>query len=43
MVKKYGAAKVKGKDVHHKDRNANNNSLGNLSLRSKKANRSDNS
>jgi|TARA_R110000744_G_scaffold79042_2_gene155411 hypothetical protein len=43
MVKKYGEAKVRGKDVHHKDRNANNNALSNLSLRSKKANRSDNS
>ena len=31
-----------GKDVHHKDGNPQNNSYANLSIRSRKGNRSDN-
>tara|TARA_R100000781_G_scaffold34086_1_gene24642 strand:+ start:419 stop:649 length:231 start_codon:yes stop_codon:yes gene_type:complete len=33
---------VKGRDVHHKDGNPNNNSLSNLSIASKSYNRSKN-
>ena len=39
LITKHGAAALKGKDVDHKDRNANNNSASNLRVRSQKANR----
>lgn len=41
MIQKHGKAKLKGKDVHHKDHNTRNNRPSNLSIRSVKANRSD--
>jgi len=41
-IKKYGKARLKGKDVDHKDRNPMNNSRGNLRIQSKKRNRSRN-
>ena len=40
MIKKKGKAAVSGKDVHHKDGNTQNNSSANLSIMSKKKNRS---
>ena len=39
VIKKKGAAAVKGKDVDHKDRNPHNNSSSNLRIQSKTANR----
>ena len=36
------AARGDGRDVHHKDGNPKNNAYGNLSIRSRRANRSDN-
>lgn len=39
MIKKRGKSSVKGKDVDHKDRNPNNNSVSNLRIQSKKKNR----
>ena len=42
MIKKRGAAAVAGKDVDHKDRNANNNSTANLRIASRSNNRSRN-
>lgn len=39
LTKKLGKAAVAGKDVDHKDRNANNNSLSNLRLQSPSKNR----
>lgn len=39
VIKKKGAAAVKGKDVDHKDRNPRNNSASNLRIQSKKQNR----
>lgn len=39
LTKKLGKAAVAGKDVDHKDRNANNNSLRNLRLQSPSKNR----
>jgi len=46
IKKKRGAKAVAGKDVHHKSRNKNgklNNSMSNLAIKSKSANRSRNS
>ena len=43
VAKKVGKAALKGKDVDHKDRNAQNNSASNLRIQSVKANRSRNS
>ncbi len=41
IMKRAGLAKVgDGKDVHHKDNNTRNNSRSNLSMRSRKSNRS---
>ena len=42
MIKKRGAAAVAGRDVDHVNRNANDNSLNNLRIASRKANRSRN-
>ena len=42
MIKKRGAAAVKGKDVDHKDRNPQNKSSSNLRIQSKRKNRSRN-
>lgn len=42
MIKKKGKAAVAGKDVDHKNRNARDNKMSNLRIRSKSANRSDN-
>ena len=42
MKKKLGAKAVKGKDIDHKDKNPRNNSRGNLRVRTKSSNRSDN-
>lgn len=42
MIKKKGASAVKGKDVHHKDRNPRNNKARNLAITSIKKNRGDN-
>jgi cell fate (sporulation/competence/biofilm development) regulator YmcA (YheA/YmcA/DUF963 family) len=39
MVKKYGKEAVAGKDIDHKDRNPRNNSMSNLRIQSKHANR----
>lgn len=41
-IKKYGKARLNGKDVDHKDRNPMNNSRGNLRIQSKSKNRSRN-
>jgi hypothetical protein len=38
-VKKHGKAKLKGKEVDHKDGNPKNNSKKNLQIMSRKANR----
>lgn len=40
MIQKKGASAIAGKDVHHKDRNTQNNSSSNLSIISKGKNRS---
>jgi len=42
LIKKRGKGALAGKDVDHKDRNANNNSVSNLRIQSRKANRSRN-
>ena len=42
MIKKKGKRKLKGKDVHHKDRNPRNNKRSNLRIQSKKKNRGNN-
>jgi|TARA_B100001250_G_scaffold115431_1_gene97793 hypothetical protein len=42
IKKKKGSKAVAGKDVHHKDRNPSNNSIANLRIKSKSANRSQN-
>jgi|TARA_B110000285_G_scaffold31446_1_gene32517 hypothetical protein len=42
MKKKLGVKAVAGKDIDHKDKNANNNSRSNLRVRSKSSNRADN-
>jgi hypothetical protein len=42
MIKKYGKAAVAGKDVDHKDMNTGHNTLSNLRIQSKSANRSRN-
>jgi hypothetical protein len=39
--KKYGASKIAGKDVHHKNGNPRDNRLSNLTIRSRRANRAD--
>ena len=39
--KKYGASKIAGKDIHHKNGNPKDNRKSNLTIRSRKANRSD--
>lgn len=39
MIKKHGKAAVDGKDIDHKNRNANDNSTSNLCIKSKKSNR----
>ena len=40
MIKKHGKKAVAGKDIDHKDGNPRNNSLANLRIMSKSANRS---
>lgn len=40
MIKKHGEAALRGKDVDHKDGNPMNNSLRNLAITTKSANRS---
>ena len=42
LMKKKLGIKLKGKDVDHKDRNPQNNSISNLRIRSKSSNRSRN-
>tara|TARA_R100000687_G_C6403309_1_gene142940 strand:- start:33 stop:254 length:222 start_codon:yes stop_codon:yes gene_type:complete len=42
MAKKLGIKKLKNKDVDHKDKNVRNNSMSNLRIRSKSANRRSN-
>ena len=42
MKKKYGSSLL-GRDIDHKDRNPNNNSVSNLRVQSKSTNRSRNS
>lgn len=42
IKKKNGKKSIEGKDVHHKDRNPKNNSIANLRIKSKSANRSQN-
>jgi hypothetical protein len=42
MAKKLGIRKLKNKDVDHKDKNVRNNSMSNLRIRSKSANRRSN-
>lgn len=39
VKKARGAAAIAGKDVDHKDRNPNNNSMSNLRIQSRKRNR----
>ena len=39
MIKKHGKAKLKGKEVDHKDYDTTNNSPSNLSIKSRSANR----
>ena len=39
MLKKLGIKRLRGKDVDHKDKNVRNNSMSNLRIRSKSANR----
>jgi hypothetical protein len=40
--KAYGDLAIRGKDIDHRDRNPNNNSLSNLRIQSKSKNRSRN-
>ena len=42
VVKRRGKAAVQGKDVHHADRNPQNNGASNLKIQSKKQNRGNN-
>ena len=42
MAKKLGIKRLRGKDVDHKDKNPRNNSMSNLRIRSKSANRRSN-
>lgn len=42
MIKKRGAAALRGKDVDHIDRNPRNNRMSNLRIQSKRKNRSRN-
>ena len=42
MKKKLGIKKIRGKDIDHKDKNVRNNSMSNLRIRSKSANRRSN-
>ena len=42
MMKKLGIKRLRGKDVDHKDKNVGNNSMSNLRIRSKSANRRSN-
>jgi hypothetical protein len=42
MIKSKRASKGDGKDVHHNDRNPQNNSRSNLRIQSKKKNRGNN-
>jgi hypothetical protein len=42
MIDKNGKSALKGKDVHHADRNPTNNTSRNLKIQSKKKNRGDN-
>jgi len=42
MAKKLGIKRLRGKDVDHKDKNVRNNSMSNLRIRSKSANRRSN-
>ena len=42
MMKKLGIKRLRGKDVDHKDKNPRNNSMSNLRIRSKSANRRSN-
>ena len=42
MTKRLGIKKLKNKDVDHKDKNVRNNSMSNLRIRSKSANRRSN-
>ncbi|MBL4783882.1 MAG: HNH endonuclease [Cohaesibacteraceae bacterium] len=39
MIKKHGKTKLKGKEVDHKNFNAQDNRLSNLSIKSRRANR----
>jgi hypothetical protein len=39
MIKKHGKAKLRGKDVDHKDSNPRNNGYSNLRIMSKSKNR----
>ncbi len=39
MAKRLGIKRLKNKDVDHKDKNVRNNSMSNLRIRSKSANR----
>lgn len=43
MIKKFGKARLRGKDVDHKDRNPHNNSYKNLRIMSPSKNRARNS
>ncbi|WP_394703412.1 HNH endonuclease [uncultured Cohaesibacter sp.] len=40
MEKRFGSLAIKGKDIDHKNFNTSNNSWSNLSIMSRKANRS---
>jgi len=42
VIRKKGKSAVNGKDVHHADRNPNNNNHSNLKIQSKKKNRGNN-
>ena len=42
IMKRRLGSKINGKDIDHRDRNPNNNSLTNLSVKSKSKNRSRN-
>lgn len=41
MEKKHGKARLKGLEIHHKDKNPNNNASSNLAITSRSANRKD--